>query len=212
QNSKIKNPSVPWNLYYRVTIEDAVLVGLAKVINSVQKTSATSEEFISDCRARARDEEIFQQSYLCNPFGAAANRIVDWSAIERCRYDYEIECVHLEENEILKQFGPFDPSAQTARQSEIELFVRDSFPTLFYLLGNLKNLHAAGDETGLGRQICWEAAKNYSSRFLKVNFTSKKHDLGFALMNQLSVAGKRFPKSGQDIAADYFALRKAHTG
>jgi hypothetical protein len=31
-------------------------------------------------------------------------------------------------------------------------------------------------------------------------------------MNQLSVAEKRFPKNEQDIAADYFALRKTHTG
>ena len=31
-------------------------------------------------------------------------------------------------------------------------------------------------------------------------------------MNQLSIAEKRFPKSEQDIAADYFALRKSHSG
>ena len=31
-------------------------------------------------------------------------------------------------------------------------------------------------------------------------------------MNQLSVAQKRFPKSEQDIAADYFALRKSYQG
>src|SRR5206468_7850020 len=51
----------------------------------------------------------------------------------------------------------------------------------------------------------------FSSRFLSVNFTAKKHDLGFALMNQLSVAEKRFPRGEQDIAADYFALRKTFT-
>ena len=31
-------------------------------------------------------------------------------------------------------------------------------------------------------------------------------------MNQLSVAEKRFPRSQQDIAADFFALRKFYTG
>ena len=45
-----------------------------------------------------------------------------------------------------------------------------------------------------------------------MNFASKKHDLGFALMNQLSVAQKRFPRSEEDIASDYFALRKSHNG
>src|SRR5438876_6218291 len=72
--------------------------------------------------------------------------------------------------------------------------------------------HLSAEPGGLGRQICWEAAKQYSGRFLSVNFASKKHDLGFSLMNQLSVAEKRFPRSDQDIAADYFALRKSYTG
>jgi hypothetical protein len=48
--------------------------------------------------------------------------------------------------------------------------------------------------------------------FSSVYVASKKHDLGFSLMNQLPVAEKRFPKSEHDIAADYFALRKNHTG
>jgi hypothetical protein len=45
-----------------------------------------------------------------------------------------------------------------------------------------------------------------------VNFASKKHDMGFSLMNQLSVAKKRFPTSEQDIANDYFALKKMFNG
>src|SRR5207248_10752296 len=61
-------------------------------------------------------------------------------------------------------------------------------------------------------QICWEAANRFGSRFTKVNFASKKHDLGFALMNQLATIQKRFPKSEHDIAADYFALRKSFSG
>jgi phage FluMu gp28-like protein len=71
---------------------------------------------------------------------------------------------------------------------------------LFYFLQHLPGIQAAGDETGLGRQICWEAAEHFSSRFLKVNFASKKHDLGFALMNQLSVAENRFPRSGNGVS------------
>src|SRR5438094_4194695 len=33
---------------------------------------------------------------------------------------------------------------------------------LFHFLRNLRSVQAAGDESGLGRQICWEAAKHYS--------------------------------------------------
>lgn len=73
-------------------------------------------------------------------------------------------------------------------------------------------LSACGDETGLGRQICWTMMKEFPGQFEGVNFSSEKHDMGFALMNALSVGEKQFPREWQDVAADYFALRKTHTG
>ena len=286
-------PSLPWNIYCRVTMADAINHGLVEVINRARGTSFTREEFLADCRARARQEEIFEQAYMCNPLGAAANHIVEWSAIERCRSDYLIERVHLEAEQVRQLFGEFSLPNERERQKKIGAFLRERFPSLlpalshemeegsracpaiassrqrmrapsshgplrlgfdvaasgqgdlaaiyideargdalwlralftcrtedwhflktvlFYFLKHVPNLQAAGDESGLGRQICWEAAGHFSHRFLKVNFASKKHGLGFALMNQLSVAEKRFPKSEPDIAADYFALRKTHNG
>ena len=65
---------------------------------------------------------------MCNPRSPAALSIVEWSAIERCRYDYQIERVHLEAAEIIKQFGEFNPHLQSSRQSKIEDFLRDNFP------------------------------------------------------------------------------------
>ncbi len=82
---------------------------------------------------------------------------------------------------------------------------------LFHFLKKLPNIRAAGDESGLGRQICWEAKQQFHN-FIGVNFSAKKNDLGFALMNQLATAQKRFPSFDQDIAADFFALRKAFNG
>jgi phage FluMu gp28-like protein len=205
---------------------------------------------------------------MCNPLGAATASIVEWSAVERCRYDYQIERVHLESDQVLRQFGQFNPATEETRQNQIELFVRNSFPILFasftksklrlgfdvaasgqgdlaaiyidefkdsalwlralftvrtedwhvlstvlsYFLDQFRSLNGAGDESGLGRQICWQAVSKFGSRFLKVNFAGKKSDLGFALMNQLSVAEKRFPRSQQDIAADFFAVRKFYSG
>ncbi|WP_225919314.1 terminase large subunit domain-containing protein [Actomonas aquatica] len=73
-------------------------------------------------------------------------------------------------------------------------------------------VRGAGDETGLGRKICWELAKKFPGRFQQVNFASSKHDMGFSLMNQLSTAQKRFPREWQDVALDFFALRKTHNG
>jgi phage FluMu gp28-like protein len=287
-----RSPS-PWNLYFRVTISDAIELGLLDLINDTRDTNLTPDQFLADCRARAGLEQIFQQSYMCNPVPGGAS-IVEWSAIERCRSDYQIERVHLESADITKLFGDFNPHTQSSRQSKIEDYLRNQFPgilnsshasrlthhgirntqhsspssienrkskienfrlgfdvaasgqgdlaafyidearaddlwlralltcrtedwdfiktVLFYFLDNVPRIQAAGDESGLGRQICWEAANQRSYRFQKVNFAARKHDLGFALMNQLATAQKHFPKDHHDIAADFFALRKIHNG
>lgn len=83
---------------------------------------------------------------------------------------------------------------------------------LWTFLATLPAVRAAGDETGLGRQICWETAKKFPGQFVPVNFAAEKHDLGFKLMNQLSVAEKIFPKSEPDVAQDFFSLRKIFSG
>ena len=258
-------PNIPWNLYYRVTIQDAIGHGLIDVINKSRGTKFTPDQFLADCKARARDEEIFQQAYMCNPLGAAANHIVEWGAIERCRYDYEIDRIHLEAADVEQKFGVFTPVSAVQREDKIAQFLVDSLPlledcdaplrlgfdvaasgqgdlaviyidelkgdtywlrvlftcrtedwhflkTVLFNFMSLPNTHGAGDETGLGRQICWEALQKFGSKWKSVNFAGGKHDLGFTLMNQLSVADKRFPRSQHDIASDYFALKKVFNG
>jgi len=251
--------------YYRVTMEDAVQAGLVEKINSVRDTKLTREEFIADCKSRARIPEIYEQAYNCNPSGSSSC-IVPWSQIQLCQEDYKIPRVHLEAEQVVESFGTFKPGEDKWRERQIELFIASSFheltrQTAKYRLGFdvaasgqgdlacvyidrkegpklklaglftcrtddwhflksalwaffevLPALQAAGDETGLGRQICWETAKRFGGRFLPVNFSSEKHDLGFKLVNQLSVAEKVFPKSEPDVAQDYFSLRKIFSG
>jgi len=181
---------------------------------------------------------------MCNPVPGGAS-IVEWSAIERCRSDYQIERVHLESSDITSLFGEFSPHTQSSRQSKIEQFLQEKFPlllsahsessfknqngrtslvskiknptsnpklrlgfdvaasgqgdlaafyideargddlwlralltcrtedwdfiktVLFYFLDNIPRVQAAGDESGLGRQICWEAANQRSYRSTK---------------------------------------------
>jgi phage FluMu gp28-like protein len=285
-----RNGAGPWNIYFKVTMMDAIKLGLVDFFNRIRGTCFNQASFLASCKARARLEEIFQQAYMCNPLGAATNHIVDWSSIARCQADYQIERLHLEADQVRQQFGEFVTCRQLERENKIHQFLRASFPSLFaahplpsdgrgikgegdssrstlhaprptlrlgfevaasgsgdlavfyldevkgselwlralltcrtedwhflktvlfYFLQKLPNIQAAGDETGLGRQICWEAAKIHGSRFVSANFSSKKPDLGFALMNQLSNAEKRFPKNQIDVAADYFALRKSFNG
>jgi phage FluMu gp28-like protein len=251
--------------YYRVTMPDAIELGLVEKINQVSGSKFTREKFLEDCRNRARLEEVFQQEYMCNPVGGTAS-IVPWSAIALCQRPYQIERLHLEATQILAAFGEFRPEIQIARETKITAFIRQAFQKTFstpahYRLGfdvaasgqgdlaciyvdqilgpemwlramftcrtedwnflktvlwafhrSLSSLQSAGDETGLGRQICWETAAQFAGIFQAVNFSTEKSDMGFALMNQLSVGEKRFPKDQPDIAADYFAIRKTYTG
>jgi phage FluMu gp28-like protein len=225
----------PWNLYYRVTMPDAIELGLVDAINRTHGTHFSPEQFLADCRARAGSDDVFEQSYMCNPLGADTASIVPWSSIERCRADYQIERIHLESNQVLARFGQFNPGDEKSREHQIHQFLRDKFPmllcgpnasftthrrprstlhappstsqlglgfdvaasgqgdlavfyidqpkdsqlwlralltartedwhflktVLFYFLQHLPNLQATGDESGLGRQICWEAANPF---------------------------------------------------
>ena len=288
---------------------DAIEHGFLDIINRARGTKLEPEQFLADCRSRAGLPEIYEQSYLCNPVSPAA-AIVDWSAIERCRHDYQIERLHLDHDTIQEQFGSAKPEYQHTREHQISAYLHSHFPilftsresfsassssssslnshpstinprlrlgfdiaasghgnlaciyidsvnngpplpsdgrgaggegsgsgsgsahlwltalftcrtddwhflktVLFTFLRDIPNIRGAGDESGLGRQICWEAATQFGdNKFLKINFASKKSDLGFRLMNQLASAEKRFPKSHDDISADFFALRKHYTG
>jgi phage FluMu gp28-like protein len=251
--------------YYRVTMEDAVELGLVDKINAVRGTTWTRAAFIQDCKNRARLPEIYEQAYNCNPTGSTS-AIVPWAQLANCQKDYQITRCHLEAGQINELFGAFNPMMKVSREARIDGFIKSTFARLFntpqkYRLGfdvaasgegdlaviyidrketpnlkldglftcrtddwnfletvlftfnrNLSALKACGDETGLGRQICWNAQQYFPGRFTPVNFSSDKHDMGFALMNQLSVAEKQMPKDQPDIASDYFALRKIYQG
>ncbi len=83
---------------------------------------------------------------------------------------------------------------------------------LWTFMRGLSAVQGCGDETGLGRQICWETAAQFPGQFEGINFSSKKSDLGIALMNELSVGEKGMPLDHDDIAQDFYSLRKLYQG
>ncbi len=64
----------------------------------------------------------------------------------------DLSCLYIDKKEgsLFRLAGLF-----TCRTEDWE-FIKCS---LFFMLSHLPALKAAGDETGLGRQICWEASK-----------------------------------------------------
>ncbi|MCF7785571.1 MAG: hypothetical protein K9N47_05580 [Prosthecobacter sp.] len=253
--------------YYRVTMADAIDMGYLDLIFKLTGKRYTKQEFLEDCRRRARLEEIYQQAYMCNPRGGT-NAIVPWSSIQLCEQaDHWRDRAHLEDNQVKEMFGEFLTGTESGRAAKIEGWLAATFARLTqdrthhtlgydvaasgqgdlaciyvdtkaaagvlknrglfsfrtddwhfhkvasaWFMNNVPGVKGAGDETGLGRQICWELAKAFPGRFTPVNFASKKHDMGFTLMNQLSMTEKQWSHEDKDISADFFALRKNFQG
>ncbi len=250
--------------YYRVTLEDAIELGLVEKINRRRACPVSRDGFLEECRRRARLPEVFEQEYLCQPRGGLEG-MVPWAVLAGCQADYELERWHLEAAGVEGQFGAWQPGRSPERERRIQdalgcrfarlfaspgphrigfdvaasgsgdlaalyvdqedrgLWLRGLFTcrtqdwhflktVLATFLQRLPAATAAGDETGLGRQICWEAAREFPGRFQPVNFRSEKPALGFALMHQLSLGEKHFPRAHPDIAADFFSLQKTWRG
>jgi len=248
-------------------MQDAVDMGLVEKINAVSGKHQTREQFIQDCKNRARLPEIYEQAYNCNPSGSAS-AIVPWASIQQCRVDRQIVRMHMEAGQIVEMFGEFVKETELQRQRKIAEFIKASYARVFnnpqhYRLGfdvaasgegdlacmyvdrkensqfkldalftcrtsdwdfmetvlwtllqNLSSVRGAGDETGLGRQVCWRTTQQFPNIFTGVNFSSKKHEMGHALMNQLSTAEKILPLAEEhdDIAQDFFSIRKIFSG
>lgn len=69
-----------------------------------------------------------------------------------------------------------------------------------------------GDETGLGRQICWSLEKLHHGRFRGVNFAAAKAEIGTALMQSLSSRGLDLSPDHPDISMDLQCIRKGVEG
>jgi phage FluMu gp28-like protein len=79
-------------------------------------------------------------------------------------------------------------------------------------LMQLPSITGRGDETGLGKDTCWHMTQEFPGRFLGVNFSRSKADMGTLLMTQLSEHRKVMPDNHPDIPADFYALQKTIQG
>lgn len=257
--------------YQACDIYRAIDGGLVEKINAVSGTQFTREEFIADCRKRAKLPGVFEQEYELKRLGGK-DPIVPWERIAACQQDYAIERAHLSEAAVVQLFGEPNPHQRGQRMRRVESWMRQTFAGLWdarrhankrmrlgfdvaasndgdlgaiwveektrggqgvlralltfqtqdwdvmewclqtllaYYPGEIRG---AGDETGLGRQICWRMATSYGGRFTPVNFSARKAELGNLLMMVLTAGEKRWPRAEADVAADFFALRKTWSG
>jgi phage FluMu gp28-like protein len=252
--------------HYRVTMSDAIDMGLLDKINAMSGRNWTKEEFLADCLARAGSQDIYDQAYDCKPRGSVS-AIVPWTTIQLCSRDYaDYERGHMENSQVKAEFGEFREETAEFRRRQIETWLARTYEAhrkraakhtlgfdvaasgqgdlaaiyidrmegsaqklsalftcrtedwdflqtcLYWLMRSSTAVQGAGDETGLGRQICWNASKKFPGQFEPVNFRTEKHNMGFALMSQLQVNEKQWPQKERDVASDFFSLRKVVAG
>ncbi len=72
--------------YHRVTIEDAIAQGIVEKINQQTGGTMSRAEFLQSCRDKSRDEDAFNQEYMCEP-STDASAWLPYALIESCEHD-----------------------------------------------------------------------------------------------------------------------------
>lgn len=258
--------------YHEIDLYRAVESGLVELINEVQGTEFTREEFIQDCKDDCLTPDIFALEYECRKTNTLSP-IVSWEKLKACETDIAIERCHLPDARVAELFGTAKQSAmdEGRRRRRVEHFLHAQFPHLFerrgtsgkrfrigfdvaasrkghlasvwvdelrdgkarhralltfqtedwdvmqwsleILLAQLPGeVKGAGDETGLGRQICWNLEKLFYGRFTSVNFSREKVDMGTALMQELNAGAVELSRDHPDVTQDLYCIRKGIKG
>jgi phage FluMu gp28-like protein len=85
--------------------------------------------------------------------------------------------------------------------------------TALYFFLDMPGMKGAGDSTGIGKQITWEASQDYSGRFIGVPFTvGSKSRMGTRIMTQLQNGDRRLALGHDDAAMDVYSVQKTAQG
>jgi phage FluMu gp28-like protein len=106
--------------------------------------------------------------------------------------------------------GPrYEQRALLTTQTEDWHFLKSA---LFWFLSQ-PGMKGAGDSTGIGKQITWEATQAFSGSFIGVPFTpTSKSRMGTRLMTQLQSGERRLATGNDDVAMDIYSMQKTTQG
>ena len=109
----------------------------------------------------------------------------------------------------LKNGDRYEQRALLTSQTEDWHFLKTA---LYYFL-DVPGMKGAGDATGIGKQITWEASQDYSGRFIGVPFTaSSKSRMGTRIMTQLQSGDRSIATGNDDVAMDLYSVQKTTQG
>jgi len=181
---------LPWS-YHFTPITVAIQQGLAEKIYQLKRVSfAARKKFFLECRAKSRNEDAFNQEYMCVP-SAAASTLIPYELYEACQAD-NILGVYGDGD----RFVGFDVGRTNhptiiwdLEQVGDVLIARDLITlrnqpygvqkqVIADKLRNPKVVRACGDATGIGDMLVEELQKEFGEyRVEKFKFTAPSKDV-----------------------------------
>lgn len=178
-----------WSLYC-TPITKAVDQGLAEKIYKLKHINLQARQrFLTDCRARCRNEDAWKQEYMCEP-SAEASTLIPYDLYQSC-----------ESEDCLKSIGDgpkyigFDVGREKHRTKiwllekvadlfitrKIETLHKTPYSTQLKVISDMMEdptvVRACGDATGIGDMLVETLQEKYGKhRVEKIKFTSESKD------------------------------------
>ena len=225
--------------HHRVTLEDALNEGLlyklqTKFADGDPRLDMDEADYFNYQRSRARDEETFQQEYMCVP-ADDASAFIEYALLDQCRYAAGEEW----------EWSLADAEAARARGAEIyygldigrvsdltSLVILEKVAGRYYVRKriDLKKVSFSDqearlypwmalcrrgciDKTGLGMQFAERAAQRFgASRAEGVTFTpAVKEDLAYPVRSAFEDGAILIGFDDDELVGDIRAIRKETT-
>lgn len=221
--------TLPWS-YHFVPITVAVAQGLAEKIRKLDHVDLEiRQEFIEECRAKSRNEDAFNQEYMCVP-SSSASTLISYDLYQSCE---DPNCLrelvsHLKSRKQyflggdigrekhLTKFWISEMVGDVMVTRKIVSLHKTPYHVQLTVLGDLLNnqniLRACIDATGIGDMLVEEAQRKFGEyRVEKVKFTGPiKEHLASQVLGMMEDRKCRVPDD-RDVRESFHSVKKTVT-
>ncbi|WAC20991.1 hypothetical protein OVA24_06295 [Luteolibacter sp. SL250] len=222
--------------YHRVTLQDALDQGFlwklqTKLVEGDPRLEMDEADYFTYQRKRARDEETFQQEYMCVPADDAA-AFLEYALIDACCYK-EGEAWEYTLEDARRCTNPLYAGLDIGRTHDLtSLIILEKVGGVYFVRKRI-DLHkmmfstqesviypwlevcrrTCIDRTGLGMQFAERAAERFGSYKIEgVNFSGPvKEDLAYPVRSAFEDLGIRIPFGDDPFISDLRKIRKETT-
>lgn len=220
---------------HRVTLQDALdqcfLWKLqTKLPDGDPRLDMDEADYFTYQRSRARDEETFQQEYMCVP-ADDASAFIEYALIDGCTYK-EGEQWEYSLDQARACVNPLYAGVDIGRHHDLtSLIVLEKIGGVYFLRKRIdlsKQLFSVQesvlypwfeicrrtciDRTGLGMQFAERAGQRFGSKIEGVNFSGAvKEDLAYPVRSAFEDSAIRIPFGDDELVADIRKVRKETT-